>query len=149
MFGLVPYSWRKRNIARRDDIFGIDRFFEDFFRDPFFERWSLMANPIRADVKETDTQYIIEAELPGVKKEDIFIDLQGNVLTLGVDMKQETNEEDDGYIYKERRSGSFRRSFNVENIREEDIKANYKNGLLTVILPKVEPDKRSKRIEIE
>ncbi len=149
MFSLVPYPWRKRNITRRDDIFGIDRFFEDFFRDPFFSRWSAMTNPIRADVKETDKQYIIEAELPGVNKEDIIIDLQDNVLTLGVDMEDETSEEDDGYIYKERRSGSYRRSFTVENIKNEDVKANYKNGLLTVILPKAKPEKRSKRIEIE
>lgn len=148
MFGLIPYS-RKNGISRKDDWFGIDRFFDEFFRDPFFARVSSWTSPIRADVKETDKEFIIEAEIPGVKKEDIIIDLNNDVLTLGVDVKEERDESEDGYIYKERRSGSFRRSFSVPDIRNEDVKASYKDGLLTVILPKAEPGKRTRRIAIE
>lgn len=149
MFNIIPYSRKNGSIARKDDWFGVDRFFDDFFRDPFFARVSSMTTPIRADVKETDKEYVVEAEMPGVNKEDIIIDLNNDILTLGVDIKQENDEKEDGYIYKERRSGSYRRSFSVPNINNEAVKASYKDGLLTITLPKAEPDRRVRKIEIE
>ncbi len=149
MFNIIPYSRKNGGITRKDDWFGIDRFFDDFFRDPFFAKVSSMTTPIRADVRETETEYIVEAELPGVNKEDIVIDLHDDVLTLGVDIKQEKNEENDGYIYKERHRGSYRRSFNVYNIDNEKVKATYKNGILTVNLPKAEEEKKARKINIE
>ncbi|MGI6084253.1 MAG: Hsp20/alpha crystallin family protein [Acetivibrionales bacterium] len=149
MFNLIPYSKKNGSITRKDDWFGIDRFFEDFFRDPFFARVSSMTTPIKADVKETEKEYIVEAELPGVNKEDIIIDLHDDILTLGVDIKKEKNEENDGYIYRERQRGSYRRSFNVYNIDNEGVKASYKDGILTVNLPKSEEEKKTRRISIE
>jgi HSP20 family protein len=149
MFGLVPYSRKNDGVSRRDDFFGIDRFFDDFFRDPFFARVSSLASPIRADVKENEKEYIVEAEIPGVRKEDIVIDLHDDVLTLGVDVKDEKNEDKNGYIYRERSSGSYRRSFHMENVKNEDVKASYKDGILTVTLPKDEHGKAKRRIEIE
>lgn len=149
MFNLIPYSRKNGGITRKDDWFGIDRFFDDFFRDPFFVRVSSMTTPIRADVRETDKEYIVEAELPGVNKEDIVIDLHDDVLTLGVDIRQEKNEENDGYIYRERQRGSYRRSFNVYNIDNEKVKASYKDGILTVMLPKAEEEKKARKIQIE
>lgn len=148
MFGLVPYS-RKNGISRKDDWFGIDRFFDDFFKDPFFAKVSAVTTPIRADVKETEKEYVVEAEFAGVNKEDIIIDLKDDVLTLGVDVKNETEEDDNGYIYRERQSGSYRRSFNVQNIKNEEVKASFKDGLLVINLPKAEPESRSKKIQIE
>lgn len=149
MFGLVPYSRKNDGVSRKDDFFGLDRFFDDFFRDPFFARVSSLASPIRADVRETDKEYIVEAELPGVKKDDIVIDLHDDVLTLGVDVKEEKNEDKNGYIYRERSSGSYRRSFHMDNIKNEDVKASYKDGILTVTLPKNDQGRTKRRIEIE
>lgn len=149
MFNMVPYSRKNNGITSKDNWFGIDRFFDDFFRDPFFARVSSMTTPIKADVKETDKEYIVEAELPGVNKEDIVIDLHDDVLTFGVDIKQEKDEENDGYIYKERQRGSYRRSFNVVNIDNEKVKASYKDGILTVNLPKAEEEKKTRKIDIE
>ena len=149
MFSMVPYSRKNGNVSRKDEWFGIDRFFEDFFRDPFFARVSAITTPIRADVKETENEYIVEAELPGVNKEDIVIDIHYDILTLGVDIKKETSEEEDGYIYKERQNGSYRRSFNVRNIKNDEVKACYKDGILSVTLPKADPEKRVRKVEIE
>ena len=88
MFNLIPYSRRNSGISRKDDWFGIDRFFDDFQGSIFCE--SLFIDySIRADVRETEKEYVVEAELPGVNKEDIVIDLHDDVLTLGVDIKQE------------------------------------------------------------
>lgn len=149
MFNLIPYSRKNSGVTRKDDWFGMDRFFDDFFKDPFFAKVSSMTTPIKADVKETEKEYIVEAELPGVNKEDIIIDLRDDVLTLGVDVKQEKEEENEGYIYKERQRGSYRRSFNVYNINNEEVKASYKDGILVVTLPKSEEEKRTRKIEIE
>ena len=149
MFNLIPYS-RRGGISRRNNwSTGVDRFFDEFFKDPFFDKVSSIAAPIKADVKETEKEYIIEAELPGVNKEDIIVDLQDNVLTLGVDLKQEKDEEDDGYIYKERQTSSCRRSFTVHNIDNENVKASYKDGILSIVLSKVEPETKNRKIEIE
>ena len=104
---------------------------------------------MRADVRETDKEYVVEVEMPGVKKEDIMINLTDDVLTLGVETKGEKNEESDGYIYRERTSGSYKRSFHVQNIKNEDVKAQYKDGILTVILPKDERAPGGRRIEID
>lgn len=148
MFGLVPYS-RRNDVSRRGDIFGLGNFFDDFFNDPFFSRFSAMTSPIRADVKETEKEYIVEAEIPGVKKEDILINITDDVLTLGVDVKEEKNEESEGYVFKERSNGSYKRSFHVRNIKNEEVKAQYKDGILTVILPKSDIESGTRKIEIE
>lgn len=149
MFSLIPYSRRGNGVSRRNDVFGLERFFDEFFRDPFFSKFSSLTSPIRADVRENDREYIVEAEIPGVRKEDISIEISDDVLTLGVDTKQETKEESEDYIYRERSTGSFRRSFHVQNIKNEAVKASYKDGILSIILPKSEKAKGSKRIEIE
>ena len=149
MFSMVPYPRRNNGVSRKDDFFGLDRVFDEFFKDPFFARVSAITSPIRADIKENEKEYVVEAEIPGVKKEDILIDLNDDVLTLGVDIKQEKDEENDGYIYRERSSGSFKRSFHVQNIKNEDVKATYKDGVLTVVLPKAEPGTRSRKVSIE
>lgn len=149
MFSLIPFSRKGNGVARRDDIFGLDRFFDDFFRDPFFARFSSMVSPIRADVKENDHEYIVEAEIPGVRKEDISIEISDDVLTLGVDTRKEVNEESEGYIYRERSTGSFKRSFHIENIKNDKVKASYKDGILTIVLPKDDQAKGAKRVEIE
>ena len=112
-----------------------------------FDRLSSISTP-SIIIKETE-KVCSRGRNAGVNKEDIIIDLQDNVLTLGVDIKQEKNEENDGYIYKERQSSSCRRSFNVYNIDSDNVKASYKDGILSVILPKAEPEQKSRKIEIE
>ncbi|MGI6776508.1 MAG: Hsp20/alpha crystallin family protein [Acetivibrionales bacterium] len=148
--GLVPFNRRGADIARRCDPWGFRNMFEDFFSDSFLPTFFSDSYPIRADIRETDKEFIIDAEIPGVKKEDIKLDLRDNVLTIGVEHNEETTEERKDYIRKERRYGAFSRSFNVENINQEDISAKYDNGILTITLPKSDDRKESgKRIDIQ
>ena len=81
MFGLVPFN-RRNGLSARRDLFNLDNFFDNFFSDSFAGFFTA-AHPIKADVKETDKEYIIEADMPGVKKEDIRFELENGVLTLG------------------------------------------------------------------
>lgn len=150
MFYLTPSSRRRNSLVRRSELFDMDKFFNDFFSDSFIPGIFTLESSIRADIRETDNQYIIEAELPGVKKEDIKLELRDNALTIAVDYDEETKVEEKGYIRKERKTGSFSRSFYVGDIKHEDVTAKYDNGILTVELPKKEEVKEKKRsIEIQ
>lgn len=150
MFGLIPHRRRSNELQ--------SGFFDEMNRiwslmDRFFDEslgFSSGYYPIRADVKETENEYIVEAELPGVKKENIQVDVKDNTLTIKVEQKEEINEKRENYIRKERRMGTLCRSFYLDNIKEEGIKAKFNNGVLTITLPKEKPDKIQGRIiEIE
>lgn len=150
MFGLTPYNRKNSEILRRGDVMDLRSFVSDFFNDPFFAGFMSAAHPIKADIRETDKEYIIDAEMPGVKKEDIKLELRDGTLTLAVENTQQTDEERENYIRKERRMSSFSRSFYVDNVKNEDVAARYDNGILTITLPKQEGAKEnSHRIDIQ
>ncbi|GIW55874.1 MAG: heat-shock protein Hsp20 [Nitrospiraceae bacterium] len=101
------------------------------------------------DVLETDTEFQIIAELPGVEKEDVKLSVEGGVLAIS-GRREPAKEEKGTRIHRiERASGSFLRSFSVpDSVDETKVKANYKNGILTVHLPKMEKA-RPKSIEVK
>jgi len=114
-------------------------FADDFFRS-FFGRPE--DSTFRVDVQDKGDSYLLEAEMPGFAKDDIHIDLDDDTLTIFVE-KNETRDEnnENGYVLHERRTGRMSRSFNVEGIRKEDINAAYQDGVLRLTLPKEEPQK--------
>lgn len=149
MFGLTPYNRRGNEVSRRNDPFDIRNIFEDFFGDSLMPAFYTAANPIKTDIRETEKEYVVEAEIPGAKKEDIKLELKDEILTIAVEHNEQTNEEHDNYIRKERRYGSFSRSFQVQNVKNEEVTAKYENGILTVTLPKAGEEKEKKHnIEI-
>lgn len=148
MFNLVPFSRRNEGLARRNDFFGIDRFFEEFFNEPFFNFWGNSA--IRADIRETENEWLIDAELPGVDKKDIQIELNDGYLTISVEHNSETKVENENYVRRERAYGSYKRCFYVDDVKEEDIKATYKDGILSLTVPKAKSfKKQGRKIEIQ
>ena len=139
-FGLVPFG----GISMRnwfDDDFGslIPRGLQDF----------AAFNKVRSDIKETDTEYVVEAELPGFNKEDIKLEIDDGVLSITAETKSEKEENKDNYVRKERFSGSFVRHYAFENVDESAISAKYNNGVLEVTLPKKEKVETKKGISIE
>jgi len=150
MFGLVPFNRRTNDIATRSDPFELTNIFDDFFNDSFMPAFFTSPNPIKADVRETDKEFVIEADMPGVKKEDIRLDLRDGVLTIGVEHNEQTDEKKENYIRKERRYGSYSRTFHLDGVKQENVTAKYNDGVLTVSLPKVEEQKpKSHRIDIQ
>ena len=118
--------------------------FRDFFKEGF------ASSPIiKADVKEKDDGYVVEAEMPGVKKEDVTLICEKDVLTISAKTSAEKTEEKENYVRKERFAGEARRSFVLENIDEENIAAKLEDGVLYVTLPKLKPEKSERKIEIE
>ena len=107
---------------------------------------------IRTDVRETDDSYILEAELPGFKKEDISVDISGDVLTVSAEHKEDKEEKDSKgrVIHSERSYGSYRRSYDLSDVEADRIDAEYTDGILKLTLPKkVEAVPASRRLEIK
>ena len=134
MFGLIPYEIRKNQLNARRPRDILDYFFSDDFFPAVQEGFS----SFRADIKETDKKYSIEAEMPGLTKEDVRIELQDDILTVRAEKKEDKNEDNGSYVRRERRYGSFSRSFRVENINSNEINAKFNNGILSIDLPKLE-----------
>jgi len=122
-----------------------DGLFSDFDRDgSMMTSWSP-----RTDVIENNESYTIKAELPGVNKNDVKITLRENVLTIKGEKKQEKEEKDHNLHRVERSYGSFERSFSLpSNLKSDKIDAAYKDGVLTITLPKAEEPK-PKEIEVK
>ncbi len=101
------------------------------------------------DIKETNNEFIVTAELPGMKKDDIHIAYKDGVLTIEGERKQEKEEKDVNFHRVERRYGKFYRTFQLPSqIQEDKIEATYKDGVLTIVLPKAE-EARAKEIEVK
>jgi len=99
-------------------------------------------------MKKND-EYVINAEIPGLSKEEIKIDVKDGSLTISGEKKYEDKNEDENYIRVERRYGKFERRFNLpENVNAESVSASFKNGVLQVTLPKKE-EAKPKRIDIK
>ena len=136
-------------IPRRKNEFDL---FDEMFNDQFFTRGENKL--MKTDIKEKGDKYLLEVDLPGYEKEDIKIEIEDGYLTVHASMNKNIDEsdKDSKYVHKERYVGECSRSFYVgEDIKEEDIKASFKNGTLKLELPKKEMKKEDskKYIEIE
>ena len=130
----------------------LDRLMEDMWRRPFpslfgRDRW-LPVRPLSIrmpsiDVYEEKDTVMVKAELPGMKKEDIQVNLTGDMLTIKGEKKQEEEVKEDNYYRRERSYGSFLRSVELPcDVKGGEIKASFKDGILEIRLPKTEEAKR-------
>ena len=140
MFGMIPFDRRESSLF---DML-------DNFERNFFGSSSNTASSFRTDIRDAGDKFILEAELPGFKKEDIQLDLKDGILTISAQHSDENEEKGSSYIRRERRYGSFSRSFDVSGIQEDHITAAYNNGVLELTLPKAQPVvPASRQIEIQ
>ena len=102
-------------------------------------------NRMKCDIYEKDNKYYIEMEVPGFKKEDIDISLKEGYLTVKAEKKvsNEEKDEDKKFLRKERSYMKTERSFNLGNVDEENIDASFENGVLNIVIPKLEENKRT------
>ena len=119
---------------------------DDFF-DNFFE--PTVTNQMKCDVYEKDGNYNIEIDIPGFDKKDIRVECENGYLTISAEKNEEENDEGKNYIRRERRSGSFSRSFYVGDIDSYKIDAEFKKGTLKVIVPKETEETSKKQIEVK
>ncbi len=140
------------NLIPRDSLLNFDNFFENYFgpNRGLAENSEGFFTP-RVDIKETQKHYEVSAELPGVSKDDLTVTLENGYLTIEAETHQESKQEEEGQVVRqERRYGKFMRSFSLDSdINEKDIKASFKDGILTMEVPKVESAQpKTHRVEI-
>ena len=132
------------NIVRRDP-FAVDNLFDDlmkgFFVRPMHYSDETPAVQVKMDVKEDDKSYTVHAEIPGVNKEDIHVNLEGNRISVSAEVKREKEQkEGEKVIHSERYYGKVYRSFSLaQEVDEAHAKAKFENGVLELTLPKKEP----------
>ena len=134
---MLPSIWRNTGAMSSPSL---DDFVEKFFygwpryRDDMETSWSP-----RADVQETDTDYLIDIELPGIDKKAIKVEVKNDVLTVTGERKEESKTKEKGYQSIERHYGKFERKFSLpDTVKAENIAAKYNNGVMTLTLPKTE-----------
>ncbi len=153
---LVPF--RRRGSLRRwdepvrsffeevEELF--DRFFGDYELEPVRERWGLFTPKV--DFTEDDKEYRITAELPGMNEKDIEVTMDEHSITIKGEKKEDKEDKGKNYYYRERRYGSFTRTIPLpEDVDVDKVEAKFKNGVLTLKLPKTGTGRSIKKIEIK
>ncbi|MEZ4357350.1 MAG: Hsp20 family protein [Eubacteriales bacterium] len=139
MIDLVPFGKDRDNY--------LDYFFSDwpFKREEFRKNLSVF----RVDIVDQGESYKLTADLPGVKRENVDVSINGNLLSISVNSSSEENDNNQNYVRRERFYGKYVRSFDISDVDIKSIRGELKDGILTVSLPKKEREKRqSRKIEI-
>lgn len=127
----------------------INRMFDRFFRGFEDEEIRVVSWSPRVDISETNDEYIVRAEIPGVSKDDVKITIKDDILTISGEKKQEKETKGENFHRVERVYGSFSRSFVLPgSVKVDKVEAKFKDGVLTIKLPKVE-EAKPKEIEIK
>ena len=141
MFGLTPF--RSNFYVSAYDPW---KEMEEFEKRFFGQRTPAM----KTDIREADGAYILEAELPGFSREDIHAEIKNGYLTIRAERKSESEDNNENYLRRERSFGSFSRTFDLEGIDADAISASFKDGILTLNLPKLAPKAEEARsVEIK
>lgn len=150
MFAIRPY--RKNDYITYNPFEELEALERSFFSDPFIDFFGNRTAAFGTDISDNGDSYLIEADLPGFNKKDIEISISGDTLTVLAKRNAENSEKDkDGkYLRIERRSGEYRRSFDLSSVDADNIKAKYENGVLSLTLPKKQPAlPETRTLEIE
>jgi HSP20 family protein len=143
MFEIIPFERRNNQVSSYDPFRAFDEMERSFFKNSLTE--------FRTDVSDNGDSFLVEAELPGFSKDDIHIDIVNDCLTISAERKYDNEDKDDkkNFIRRERYYGSYSRSFDVTGIDTDAIKAEYKDGVLNLTLPKKAPETpAAKKVEI-
>ena len=146
MFELIPFERRGNRVSAYDPFRMLDEMERSFFGGNNHPAMSTF----RTDVTDTGDAFVLDAELPGFKKEDIKIDVENDCLTISAERKLDEEEKQKNFIKRERYYGSFSRSFDVSGVNVDGIEAAYNDGILKLTMPKkVETVPPTRRLEIK
>lgn len=126
-----------------------EKFYLDDFFDDFVPMPKMPKNEMKCDIYEKGGRVHIELDVPGFNKEDVKVDLDDGILTIVASKHEDKEEKEKNYYRKERSYGSFKRQFNVGNVKENEIDAKFNNGVLKISFPKEEQKQTKKFIAIK
>ncbi len=148
MPGLVPFNRNYPNILST----GFGDFYnmlDDFFSDSLPLRRTLINDTFKVDVQENEKSYVVEAELPGVQKNEIGLSVEEGRLQISVKREEETEDKKSNYLHRERRFTSMSRNIYLGDADGSGIKAQLDNGVLCIVVPKKEKEESVLKIEVE
>ena len=151
MAGLVPFNRRRAGLANTG-IVGFEDFhnmLDDFFSGNMLPSRNLLKDTFKIDIEEKDNEYLIEAELPGIQKDEVNLSVENDNLCISVDRTEETSNEGKNYIHRERRQASMSRRVRLAEANLDGIKAKLEDGVLTVTVPKDEKINSVRKISVE
>lgn len=149
MSGLTPFN-RKNSLTSAGS--GFEDFYnvlDDFFSDSLMPKRNLLRDTFKIDIEEKEHEYLIEAEVPGIQKEEIDVSIEGDNLLIKVDRQEEVDNSQKNYIHRERRVSSMGRRVKLVNANLDEIKAKIEDGVLHIIVPKNQKVVNSRKIMIE
>lgn len=146
MLVLTPNN--RLNVSRLNPFTDLYSVMDRFMNDAFPSTQATYGGSFPLDIKDQETSYLVVAELPGVTKESVELVAKDNKLTISVNQATESESKEDGYLHRERRNTSLSRSIFIKNVDLDGITAKLENGLLEVILPKLQPEATQKNIPI-
>ena len=152
MAGLVPFNRRSNNLTRTGTGIGFENFYnmlDDFFGDGMMPNRNLLRDTFKIDIEETEKEYLVEAEMPGVKKEEIDLGVEDDNLCISVNRAEEANKDGKNFIHRERRQTSMSRRIRLADANLAEIKAKLEEGVLVVTIPKQDKTLSSRKIDIE
>jgi len=149
MAGLIPFNKANSNLARGTGFGDFYNIIDDFFNDGLAPGRNLLKDTFKIDIEEKDNEYIISAEVPGVKKDEIDLNIDGDNLCISINRSEEKKDEGKNFIHRERRSSSMSRRVGLAGAKLDEIKAKLDEGVLAITVPKEVKEESKRKIDIE
>ena len=149
MAGLVPFNKKNKEISTNTGFEDFYNVLDDYFSNDWPFKRTLTHDTFKVDVEDNGNEYLIEAEVPGLDKKDINVELNDGKLMISITRDENSESKKKNFIHRERRYSSMSRSIYLEDAKPDGIKAKLKNGLLKVVVPKEEKPNNSITIDVE
>ncbi len=141
MFDLMPFD---RHETKR-----FNNYFNDLERN-FFGELPSTNTMVHTDIIDKGDHYLLRADLPGFAKEEVKVDINGDMLTISAQHSEEKEEKEENFVRRERRYGTFARSFDITGIKGDAISGEFNNGVLELDLPKAGKEEPvGRRVELK
>ncbi len=149
MAGLVPFNKKNKEISTNTGFEDFYNVLDDYFSNDWPFKRTLTHDTFKVDVEDNGNEYLIEAEVPGLDKKDINVELNDGKLMISITRDENSESKKKNFIHRERRYSSMSRSIYLEDTKPDGIKAKLENGLLKVVVPKEEKPNNSITIDVE
>ena len=149
MAGLVPFNKKNKEISTNTGFEDFYNVLDDYFSNDWPFKRTLTHDTFKVDVEDNGNEYLIEAEVPGIDKKGINVELNDGKLMISITRDENSESKKKNFIHRERRYSSMSRSIYLEDAKPDGIKAKLENGLLKVVVPKEEKPNNSITIDVE